>query len=67
MNKDVRTVLTLVMALAIPLAGCTAAGAGAGGYAGYQAGCKEDNTREECAAATGVGAVGGAAIGEALD
>ena len=53
----------LILALLLPLVGCTAVGAGAGGAAGYAAGCGDDRTQEECAAATGAGAV----LGEVLD
>jgi hypothetical protein len=71
MNSKARTLLALAMLLALPLAGCSSVGAGVGaglgGYAGYELACDEDNSREECAAATGVGAIGGAAVGGALD
>lgn len=72
MKTHMRTLLGIgLLALAAPLVGCSSAGeaigAGAGGYAGYRLACDEDRSREECAAATGAGAVGGAVVGGAID
>lgn len=67
MNAYARKLRVLALALLIPLTGCAAIGAGAGGAAGSAVGCGDDNTKEECAATTGVGAVGGAVIGGAVD
>jgi uncharacterized protein YceK len=72
MKQNIRKLLGIaLLALAAPLAGCSsvgeAVGAGAGGYAGYRVGCDDDRSREECAAATGAGAIGGAVIGGAVD
>lgn len=66
MKTQVLKLLGGALLLAL-VSGCAAVGATAGGAAGYALGCKEDNSREECAAATGGGAIGGAVIGGALD
>lgn len=67
MRAYLRKFRGLVLVLLLPLMGCAAVGAGAGGAAGSAVGCGDDRTKEECAAATGVGAVGGAVVGGALD
>lgn len=67
MKAYLRKFRGLVLVLLLPLMGCAAVGAGAGGAAGSAVGCGDDRTKEECAAATGVGAVGGAVVGGALD
>lgn len=58
--------IALVLAGYVVLSGCAAIGAAGGGYAGYKLGCDDGDSREECAAATGAGAVGGALIGGGL-
>lgn len=67
MTKSLRTLIGSLLLILIPLTGCSTVGAGAGGYAGYELGCGEGKSKEECAAATGAGAIGGAAIGDALE
>lgn len=67
MRENVGKVASVVLLMIMALSGCAAVGAGAGGYAGYELGCKDDQSREECAAATGAGAVGGAILGSQVD